>query len=73
MTCVEIHPYGQRGGHPEAGGRRLEAGPGEKGSHHHFRHPEKPGIVTVAHPLKDIPKGTLGSLQRQARIKLRES
>ncbi len=43
-----------------------------KGSHHHFKHPEKPGVVTVVHPLKDVPKGTLGSIQRQARVKLRE-
>jgi len=43
-----------------------------KGSHHHFKHPKHLGIVTVVHPLKDIPKGTLGSIQRQARIKLRK-
>jgi predicted RNA binding protein YcfA (HicA-like mRNA interferase family) len=43
-----------------------------KGSHHHYRHPTKPGIVTVVHPLKDVPKGTLGSIQRQARIKLKD-
>ena len=56
--------------------RKIEADGWElarvKGSHHHFRHPEKPGIVTVVHPLKDVPKGTLGSIQRQARLKLRE-
>jgi predicted RNA binding protein YcfA (HicA-like mRNA interferase family) len=43
-----------------------------KGSHHHYKHPAKPGIVTVVHPLKEVPKGTLGSIQRQARIKLRD-
>jgi predicted RNA binding protein YcfA (HicA-like mRNA interferase family) len=42
-----------------------------KGSHHHFRHPTKPGIVTVPHPKKDIPIGTLASIERQAGIKLR--
>ncbi len=56
--------------------RRLEADGWElvriKGSHHHYRHPTKPGIVTVVHPLKDVPKGSLGSIQRQARIKLRD-
>jgi predicted RNA binding protein YcfA (HicA-like mRNA interferase family) len=56
--------------------RRLEADGWElvriKGSHHHYRHPTKPGIVAVVHPLKDVPKGTLGSIQRQARIKLRD-
>ena len=42
-----------------------------KGSHHHFEHPTKPGIVTVPHPKKDIPRGTLGSIERQAGIQLR--
>lgn len=36
------------------------------GDHHHFKHPSKPGIVTVAHPTKDIPKGTLNSIWKQA-------
>lgn len=38
------------------------------GSHHHFRHPEKPGLVTVPHPKKDIRTGTLRSILRQARL-----
>jgi len=42
-----------------------------KGSHHHFKHPTKPGIVTVPHPKKDIPVGTLASIERQAGIQLR--
>jgi predicted RNA binding protein YcfA (HicA-like mRNA interferase family) len=42
-----------------------------KGSHHHFAHPAKPGIVTVPHPKKDIPIGTLRSIEKQAGIKLR--
>lgn len=42
-----------------------------KGSHHHFRHPSKPGIVTVPHPKKDIPIGTLRSIERQAQISLK--
>lgn len=37
-----------------------------RGSHHQFKHPTKPGLVTVKHPAKDIPKGTLGSIKRQA-------
>jgi predicted RNA binding protein YcfA (HicA-like mRNA interferase family) len=53
----------------EADGWRLVR---VKGSHHHFVHPSKPGVVTVVHPLKDIPKGTLGSIQRQAQTKLRD-
>jgi predicted RNA binding protein YcfA (HicA-like mRNA interferase family) len=42
-----------------------------RGSHHHFTHPTKPGIVTVPHPKKDIPVGTLASIGRQAGVKLR--
>lgn len=42
-----------------------------KGSHHHFRHPTKKGIVTVPHPKKDIPIGTLRSIEKQAQISLR--
>jgi predicted RNA binding protein YcfA (HicA-like mRNA interferase family) len=41
-----------------------------RGSHHHFRHPTKPGIVTVPHPRKDMPIGTLKSIERQAGVKL---
>ena len=37
-----------------------------KGSHHHFKHPTKPGLVTVPHPNKDLPKGTISSIRRQA-------
>lgn len=40
-----------------------------KGSHHHFRHPTKPGTVTVPHPRKDLPAGTLNSILKQAGIK----
>lgn len=41
------------------------------GSHHHFKHPVKHGKVTVAHPVKDIPIGTLKSIERQSGVKLR--
>ncbi|MBN0934454.1 type II toxin-antitoxin system HicA family toxin, partial [Pseudomonas aeruginosa] len=33
-----------------------------KGSHHQFKHPSKPGKVTVQHPSSTIPKGTLNSI-----------
>jgi predicted RNA binding protein YcfA (HicA-like mRNA interferase family) len=36
------------------------------GSHHHFKHPEKPGLVTLPHPKSEVPKGTLRSIWRQA-------
>lgn len=35
------------------------------GSHHHFMHPMKPGIVTLPHPKRDLPRGTLRSIERQ--------
>ena len=37
-----------------------------RGSHQQFTHPDKPGRVTVVHPLADIPTGTLRSIFRQA-------
>jgi predicted RNA binding protein YcfA (HicA-like mRNA interferase family) len=37
-----------------------------KGSHHQFKHPQKLGLVTVKHPAKCIPVGTLLSIARQA-------
>jgi predicted RNA binding protein YcfA (HicA-like mRNA interferase family) len=36
------------------------------GSHIKFKHPDKPGAVTVPHPKKDLPIGTLRSIYRQA-------
>lgn len=41
------------------------------GSHHHFTHPTKPGIVTVPHPRRDLPLGTLRSIERQSGLRLR--
>ncbi|WP_462325929.1 type II toxin-antitoxin system HicA family toxin [Desulfoplanes sp.] len=41
------------------------------GDHFHFRHPEKPGTVTVPHPKKDIPLGRLKSIERQCGFPLR--
>jgi predicted RNA binding protein YcfA (HicA-like mRNA interferase family) len=38
-------------------------------SHSQFRHPDKKGRVTVPHPKKDIPIGTLKSIERQSGIK----
>lgn len=39
------------------------------GSHHQFKHPTKPGRVTVKHPCKDIPPATLRSIERQSGLK----
>ncbi len=41
-----------------------------RGSHRQFKHPTKPGLVTIAgHPGVDIPKGTLNSILKQAGLK----
>lgn len=41
-----------------------------RGSHRHFKHPTKPGLVTIAgHPGVDMPKGTLNSVLKQAGLK----
>lgn len=36
------------------------------GSHYQFRHPTKPGKVTVPHPKKDLPLPTQRSILKQA-------
>ncbi|MEO5917666.1 MAG: type II toxin-antitoxin system HicA family toxin [Luteolibacter sp.] len=49
---------------------RLKAGgwvlANVRGSHHQYKHPEQVGRVTVPHPKKDFPKGTLRSIFTQA-------
>ena len=41
-----------------------------RGDHRQFKHPTKPGRVTVAgKPSDDIPPGTLGSILKQAGLK----
>jgi predicted RNA binding protein YcfA (HicA-like mRNA interferase family) len=37
-----------------------------RGDHHQFKHADKPGKVTVPHPKKDFPIGTLRSIFKQA-------
>lgn len=40
---------------------------GQRGSHRQYRHPNKPGKVTVAgKPSAELAPGTLGSVFRQA-------
>lgn len=43
----------------------------QKGSHKQFKHPTKPGRVTVPHPSKDLPRGTLKSIEKQSGLTLR--
>jgi predicted RNA binding protein YcfA (HicA-like mRNA interferase family) len=45
----------------------------QRGSHRIYRHPEKPGTVTVAGARnKDLQPGTLGNIMWQAGMKGRE-
>jgi predicted RNA binding protein YcfA (HicA-like mRNA interferase family) len=39
------------------------------GSHHHFKHPTRPQVVTVPHPKKDIPTGTAHAILKAAGLK----
>lgn len=43
----------------------------QKGSHVQFKHPVKTGRVTVPHPKRDIPVGTLKSIEKQSGLKFR--
>jgi predicted RNA binding protein YcfA (HicA-like mRNA interferase family) len=43
----------------------------QAGSHKQFKHAVKPGRVTVPHPKKEVPVGTIKSIEKQADLKLR--
>lgn len=43
----------------------------KKGSHVQLKHPTRKGKVTVPHPERDIPIGTVKSIERQSGVKLR--
>lgn len=43
------------------------------GSHHTFKHNIKKGKITVPHPKKDLPIGTVKSIIKQAQLNLKES
>lgn len=41
-----------------------------RGSHRQFKHPEKPGLVTVSgKPNVDLPTGTLNNILKQAGLR----
>jgi len=40
-----------------------------KGDHHQFKHPTKPGKVTVIHPVKDLDIEVLKSIETQSGLK----
>ncbi len=42
----------------------------QSGSHKQFRHPTKPGTVTVPHPKSDMTIGTLKSISKQSGVPL---
>ena len=42
-----------------------------KGSHWQFTHPSRPARVTMPHPKRDVPTGTLRSIEQRAGLKLR--
>ncbi|WP_299311106.1 type II toxin-antitoxin system HicA family toxin [uncultured Halomonas sp.] len=37
-----------------------------RGSHHVFKHPERSGAIPVPHPKKDLPRGTVHQIRKQA-------
>ena len=40
-----------------------------RGSHRQYKHPTFPGRVTIPHPNKDLPRGTVQSILKQAGLK----
>ena len=53
--------------------RELEANGWQRdrirGSHHVYKHPENPHIITVPHPRKDLGKGLVAGLRKLAGLK----
>lgn len=39
------------------------------GSHHQFKHPHRKEVITVPHPKKDLPIGTVNNILKVARLK----
>jgi len=37
-----------------------------RGSHHVFKHPDRPGVVVVPHPKKDLGIGLVAAIRKQA-------
>jgi len=44
---------------------------GQKGSHVQLKHPDRAGRVTVPHPRRELPVGTIMSIERQSGLRLR--
>ena len=43
-----------------------------EGDHFQFRHPSKPGKVTVMHPVKDFSIKLIKSMEKQSGLKFRK-
>ena len=76
MNSREIIRRLQKDGWFEVGqsgvpGDRSSVAGVESGSHKQFKHPVKPVRVTVVYPQKDVPEGTLRSIEEQSGLKLR--
>ena len=71
---VYIYTQRELGMHSRAVIRKLEAHGWyevrQTGSHKQFRHDDRPGLVTVPHPKKELPLGTLKSISRVSRVPL---
>lgn len=39
------------------------------GDHYQFKHPTKNGRITVTHPKKDVPIGTLKAIEKQSGVR----
>ena len=39
-----------------------------RGSHHVFKHPDRPGLVVVPHPKNELGKGLVGAIRKQAGV-----
>jgi predicted RNA binding protein YcfA (HicA-like mRNA interferase family) len=39
-----------------------------RGSHHVFRHPSRPGIIVIPHHKKDLGKGLVAKIRKQAGV-----
>jgi predicted RNA binding protein YcfA (HicA-like mRNA interferase family) len=37
-----------------------------KSSHHQFKHPDRPDLITIPHPEKDLKKGLVRKIRKQA-------
>jgi predicted RNA binding protein YcfA (HicA-like mRNA interferase family) len=49
-----------------AGWRRVRV----RGDHHQFKHEGSPYLVTVPHPTRDVPTGTLRSIEKASGLPL---